>query len=456
MLEVSMIAGPVLSLRAGLTGVSGAAVTATPGSGRRRRASRPGADGEEDGVGGRAAARAAGAAGVVLALLAVAGSTVQAAPSRTPKPTASPRAGGAAAGGSGESELMGLAAIAGAGLQVRHVMKVPGPDPSIDLGHLAAASPSPTPSATATPSRVPVPAGPVGGIPVAWHSGASGDAAVTGSFGSWRGSTLKIISTWSDTTADSQRNVDSLGAYSGWNGDLDIAIGGLVSGESWSAAASGAYADRWAHAIGTIKAQRAGRSGVTYVRFAHEMTGDWFPWKVNSGNVAGFKKAWRLFAGLLRRDFPQAKLVFSPNDGSSSDISLDQIWPGDDVVDVVGPDSYDGYPNKTSQGVWDDWFTSTRNGPLGLGAWRQFAVAHGKPLALPEWGLRNQDNAFYITKMHEFLASCAPRPGQSLAGRCIYDVYFNIANGGNSGFMIYGGPNPNAADAYRSLRWGSG
>jgi hypothetical protein len=58
--------------------------------------------------------------------------------------------------------------------------------------------------------------------------------------------------------------------------------------------------------------------------------------------------------------------------------------------------------------------------------------------------------------VQEFLASCAPRPGDtSLAGKCIYDIYLNIVNGGNSKFVIYGGRNPNAAATYRFLSWGA-
>jgi hypothetical protein len=278
---------------------------------------------------------------------------------------------------------------------------------------------------------------------------------VNGTFGPWRGEPVQIMGTWNDTTAESQRDIGSLRTYSGWNGDIDVAIGALASGESWARAATGAYADRWTQAVRNIKAQRSGRSGTVYVRFAHEMTGDWFTWKVNPGNVSAFKTAWRLFHGILVREYPQAKLVFSPNDGNHSGVPLDRIWPGDDVVDVVGPDSYDGWPNKTTQALWDGWINSTGDGPNGLGAWRQFAAAHHKPFALPEWGLRNLDNPFFITKMHEFLASCAPRPGDTdLSGKCIYDIYFNISNGGNSGFMIYGGPNPNAARTYRTLAWG--
>lgn len=400
-------------------------------------------------------------AGVLVSLLTV---TTSAAPS---DPATNPAAG---RGAGDDPTLVGLAAIAGAGLEVRHVMKAEGPDPSVDLTLDATpspSSPSPSPSGSPSPSAGPSPsasppgrraaaAGSAAGIPVAWHSGAAGDTAVDGSFAAWRGEPLQIMGTWNDTTAASQRDIGTLSTYAGWNGDLDLAIGALAPGESWSQAASGAYADRWTQAVRNIRAARSGKPGMVYVRFAHEMTGDWFTWKVNSGNVADFKTAWRLFHGILKREYPRAKLVFSPNDGNHSDVSVDQIWPGDAVVDVVGPDTYDGYPNHTSESDWQEWLTAEGNGPKGPGAWRAFAAAHGKPLAFPEWGIRNMDNPFFITKMHEFLASCAPRPGDTdLAGKCIYDIYFNITNSGNAGFKVYGGPNPRAGDAYRRQTWGT-
>jgi hypothetical protein len=349
------------------------------------------------------------------------------------------------------STLVGIAAIAGAGNEVRHVMRVAGPDPKITL-------PPPTapvaPAAAVAPRSVRGQAR--GGIAANWSSGASGQAAEDGTFGTWRGAPMTVVGTWSDTTAQSQTDIGSLDTWRNWNADIDVAIGALAPGETWAQAANGAYSARWTEAVRNVKAKRAGRSGTTYVRFAHEMTGDWFDWKVTPGNVSDFKTSWRLFHDILVREYPQAKLVFSPNDGNHSGVPMDQIWPGDDLVDVVGPDSYDGYPDKTNQALWDQAFMSTQDGPQGLGAWQAFARSHGKPMAVPEWGLRFSDNPFYITKMHDFLASCAPRPKDtSLAGKCIYDIYFNIVNGGNSKFVIYGGSNPNAAATYRSMRWGT-
>ena len=392
---------------------------------------------------GLSVALGTGGAVLVLAILALHPAAADATVSR-----GAARQSPVRAAGTDDADRVGIAAIFGAAVEVRHLMKVKGPDPVVTVPEVV-----PSPSSSASPAAA---AAVAGAIVPAWHSGAAGEAASDGSFGSWRGEPLQVVGTWSDSTAQEQTDVTSLDKYRDWNGDIDVALGGLVRGETWSQAASGAFVDRWTQAIRNVKAKRAGRSGTTYIRFAHEMTGDWFVWKVNPDNVNSFKTSWRMFHDILVREFPQAKLVFSPNDGNHSGVPVDQIWPGDSYVDVVGPDSYDGYPDKTDQSRWDEAFLSTSDGPKGLGAWRAFAVAHGKPMALPEWGLRFSDNPFFITKMHDFLASCAPRPAETnLAGKCVYDVYFNIVNGGNSKFVIYGGSNPNAAQVYKSLAWGT-
>jgi beta-mannanase len=263
---------------------------------------------------------------------------------------------------------------------------------------------------------------------------------------------------WGDTTAAEQSSINALDAYAGFDGDVDVSIGGLVAGESWSAAASGAYVERWRSALRAVAAKRAGKSGAVFLRFAHEMNGTWYPWTVTSGNVNDFHAAWRLFYGLVRSEYPAARVVFSPNNDTVTDVPVGQIWPGDDVVDVVGVDYYDGYPAVTDAGVWASVVNATEGGgqPYGPGAWQAFAVAHGKPLAFPEWGLRSGDHPEFVQGMHDFFAAhAAGAAGSSLAGKVIYDVYFDIANSGNTGFMLTGGANPAGAARYKSLSWGS-
>ncbi|GAA0269227.1 hypothetical protein GCM10010302_03620 [Streptomyces polychromogenes] len=85
------------------------------------------------------------------------------------------------------------------------------------------------------------------------------------------------------------------------------------------------------------------------------------------------------------------KFDFTPNRGTDA-IPWTACYPGDDVVDVIGMDSYDQGPGRT----FDDHVSQ----PYGLQQHVDFAKAHGKPISFPEWGLfRNGDNPEYVRRM---------------------------------------------------------
>ncbi|MFF4582941.1 glycoside hydrolase family 26 protein [Streptomyces sp. NPDC001373] len=85
------------------------------------------------------------------------------------------------------------------------------------------------------------------------------------------------------------------------------------------------------------------------------------------------------------------KFDFTPNRGSDA-IAWTRCYPGDDVVDVIGMDSYDQGPGRT----FDDHISQ----PYGLQQHVDFAKAHGKQISYPEWGLfRNGDNPEYVRRM---------------------------------------------------------
>src|SRR5450755_1348727 len=80
---------------------------------------------------------------------------------------------------------------------------------------------------------------------VRWLSGASGDRAADGRFGLWRHTPVDIGGTW-DNGDDAQVLLSSIcpgGDWQRWTKPLDIAIGAIdqTQGESWAAAARGAY-----------------------------------------------------------------------------------------------------------------------------------------------------------------------------------------------------------------------
>jgi hypothetical protein len=286
-----------------------------------------------------------------------------------------------------------------------------------------------------------------------WVSGASGPETLGSSFGAFRGEPVGLVGVWADRGAETQTRMASVGEYAGFNGEMDVAVGALVKGETWEEAAAGQFVARWTTAVRNLKAMRAGK-GTTYIRIAHEMNGDWMVWGVTSKNLQAYKKGYRLYASIVRKEFPQARLTWSPNGGNHTDVSIDDLWPGGDVVDVIGPDIYDFDPDPTTAGSWsketNKWLTA--HSPTGLDAWRQYAAKRGKPIALPEWGLASGDDPGWITKVHDAMARYAAGHGsRQAAGRFVYDCYFNA----EQSFKLLNGPNTAAADAYAKLVWGS-
>jgi hypothetical protein len=65
-----------------------------------------------------------------------------------------------------------------------------------------------------------------------------------------------------------------------------------------------------------------------------------------------------------------------------------QYYPGDDVVDMIGDDAYDSAVTADAS----DW-NEVYNSAGGLASLIAFANQHGKPIALPEWGVGVRDSA---------------------------------------------------------------
>jgi Glycosyl hydrolase family 26 len=352
---------------------------------------------------------------------------------------------------------MAAAAADGAGHAVTEAMAQTVVSGMMEIGRLAAAVQPPVmpPKPTVKPPpppKVVVPSGPLltwrG-----WQSGAAGEEARNGTFGAWRGEPLGVIGVWCDTTEQAQTDMTAVDRYAAYLGDMDVAVGGLVKGETWQQAATGAFTQRWTTAVRNLRVKRLGK-GTTYIRIAHEMNGQWFDWSVNSANVAAYKQAYRLYASIIRKEFPEARLTWSPNGGNHADISIDAMWPGDDVVDVIGPDIYDGWPTVDSPAAWRKvaaMWTDPQS-PRGLAAWQIYAKRKNKPFAVPEWGLPYGDHPEFIKGVHAvLLANRALKGKVPNAGRAIYDIYYNVENK----FKIYNGPLTQSGAAYKKLTWGS-
>jgi beta-mannanase len=99
-----------------------------------------------------------------------------------------------------------------------------------------------------------------------------------------------------------------------------------------------------------------------YLRFAHEMNGNWYPWciGVNGNTAAQYVSAWKHIYDIFRQEgATNVRWVWSPNvggtkhgrKGGSASTLYNTMYPGDAYVNWVG---IDGYNWGTTQS-WSSW-----------------------------------------------------------------------------------------------------
>ena len=291
-------------------------------------------------------------------------------------------------------------------------------------------------------------------MPPTWASGASGTEVADGSFAAWRGSEIDVAGTWIDNN-EAQVEVWPLlpdAEYSAWEKDLDVAVGAIGWDETWAEAADGAYDDRWRRSLEKIESLWNERDrGQLYLRFAHEMNGSWYPWKVTAGQEADFQAAWERYRALQVDLLPDAKLVFSVN-RESVDTGTDwrEFFPGEEQVDVFAVDYYNQHPHVETAAQWKDTLREKDQwgAPKGLLAHQAFAREKGLPFALSEWGNNAEygESPLFMRQMRAFFEENAgDGPGEVL-----YEVYFNPADVEDGKWSVWPKTlQPDSARAYR-------
>lgn len=234
--------------------------------------------------------------------------------------------------------------------------------------------------------------------------------------------------------------------------DPVIALAMLTPDESFSDCNTGKL-DSTFREIGNVLNSTGLRDAI--VRLGWEANGDSFAWKAGN-QVSAYKSCFRRLTGILRARAPGIEIEWSMQKNNEASVGAHQLYPGDDVVDIIGTSGYDRYPTINTQAQWDSaYMAKKQGGPLGLGTWLAFAREHKKKLAVAEWGISNgysgtssKDNPFYIQKMYEFFRNNA----QDIS----YEAYFNCKNTDPSIYMIYPeNYNPLSSKRYKDL-WRAG
>lgn len=334
----------------------------------------------------------------------------------------------------------------------------------------ATAHPTTTPPTTATP-KPPAPSTtgsaatrilgtPRSGLP--WHSGAwvggRFNAQSVDGFGTWRGHPADVVTTYGyrESYAKLTDNSWPITTWAGFRGRLNYSLPMLPDNGEGSLASIGAGAQDavWRKVAQNLKDH--GR-GDAIVRVGWESNLKDWRWQATTANAGQWKAAFRRIVTTMRAQSPALRFEFGVNCGSSLSGSsnrlapLTTVYPGDDVVDIVGCDNYDWWTtHAANDGQWAK-ASAPAYGP-GLADVVAFARAHGKGAGFGEWGLarpRNGngaggDNPYFINAMYDFFA----------ANRDVvtYECYFDEPEDYLQSSVWGRGQNPRAAQAYAS-RW---
>jgi hypothetical protein len=279
-----------------------------------------------------------------------------------------------------------------------------------------------------------------------WYPPA-GPSNVNG-FSQWLGRPVEIASdftprkSWSDIEGPDWQ----LGQWSQWvraksGRNFSYAVALFPSGGSLASCAAGQYDAHWRNLANNLASYGLHWA---YLRLGWEMNGGWYPWgaPAGSGKEASFAGCFRRVVQVMRKAQPanQWKFVFNPTVDGGKSAWLESVWPGNAYVDVVGVDHYDQcwatntypYPSpcdaacrlKRQQACWS-WQVSRLN------TLRNFAIANGKPMAFPEWGVVTRsdghgggDNPYFIQKMRDFI----------VANNVVFHTYMNVSAMGSYGY----------------------
>lgn len=217
--------------------------------------------------------------------------------------------------------------------------------------------------------------------------------------------------------------------------------------------------------------------GSSDIRLGWEFNGNWMGWSICNQNGSGltswagdFVPAFQNIVTSMRSvSGANFKFIWNPLDSSNVSCpgaNLENFYPGDNYVDMVALDVYDGIGASTSDAArWTDMLNGVNSGNYtavapnsingqgfqgyGLNWLAAFGKQHGKEIGLPEWGLDSSgmnggggDDPYFVTQMADWIKANATGPA----------IYWNYGNG-NLPLDIpnyTSGGTPNASNAFRS------
>jgi hypothetical protein len=183
-----------------------------------------------------------------------------------------------------------------------------------------------------------------------------------------------------------------------------------VNGTPLSEVASGSHDSSF---IAVAKSLVAYNWGSATVRLGWEFNGSWMPWAAGQDPVS-YVAAYRHVVSVMR-SVAGAHFKFDwCSAWGPAATAPDSVYPGDDVVDIIGMDVYNRYYSAADADPahrWNTFLTAS----YGLNWLVSFAQSHQKRISVPEWGtgewfgndggIGGGDDGLFVTNMCNFMNS---------------------------------------------------
>ena len=212
-----------------------------------------------------------------------------------------------------------------------------------------------------------------------------------------------------------------------------------------AAGATGAYN---AHFVTLARNLIAAGESDAYLRLGWEFDGTWTAWKATTPSSEAHYAAYFRQIVTAIRSVPgeHFRFVWNPDAIAFADAHYDVglAYPGNRYVDLVGLDSYDQswVTPLTPANAWNQTVLPS------LTAAQNFAHAHGKAIAVTEWGTAIRadghglgDDPLYVTNMIAWM--------RDPVHNVVFETYFDY-DGQGTNSVITGGRFPHSLIAFRT------
>ncbi len=122
-----------------------------------------------------------------------------------------------------------------------------------------------------------------------------------------------------------------------------------------------------------------------YIRLAHEMNGNWYPWSASIGgnSAQAYVLMWQRVVGFFwgtGLDARSVQWIWAVNNEDAGSAHAEDYYPGDTYVNWIGIDGY----NWGASQSWSSWATPAQVFDPMITRLRAYTAARPKPLALTE------------------------------------------------------------------------